>query len=204
MTLPRSNSVRNLVLSFPVLVLWPNFTGLVIFFLLYCLINFGLSVLSQADKDKAKDVTSEMVCEFIEIFLLGTNAGLNKLETLNLVAETVSDPIRHEINDALARCNLGISLVSSLAYSAEQFPKLAPAIKAISRSEITGGAVTDALGLELMLNRAQSVNEVLRRVRSLSVKCVLPLGLCFLPAFFLATIVPILASLLPNIFSTIR
>jgi len=172
--------------------------------MIFAVLQLGLPVLNEFDRKSDKEISRENICEFIEIFLLGINAGLTKLETLNLIFETSTEPLRSEISAVVTRCNLGISLVKSLEFTSEKYPKLAPALKTISRSEITGGPITESLELELMLTRAQSVNDALLRVRSLSIKCVLPLGLCFLPAFFVVTIVPIVASLIPNIFATFR
>jgi len=193
---------RNLLLSIPVLVFRSDIAGVLFASTLFCALHFGIPLLKALEHVSPEDLSDDEVCEFIELFLLGTNAGLTKLETLNLVAETSSGPLPDEIAEVIARCNLGISLVTSLGYTAKKYPNLGQAIRTISRSELTGGPITEALELELTLTQAKSANDALRRVRSLSVKCVLPLGLCFLPAFFLLTIVPIVASMLPKIFST--
>lgn len=199
----RTHGFRNLVLSLPALILWTNFGGALISSLVFTFLQFVLPILQKFERDNTAQISRENVCEFTEIFLLGTNAGLTKLESLNLVIETSPDPLRGEIQRVISRCKMGIGLATSLAYTAEKFPILAPVITAISRSEITGAPITAALEIDLMLNRSQAANDVLQRVRSLSVKCVLPLGLCFLPAFFLITIVPIVATLLPSIFAKV-
>lgn len=199
----RTHGFRNLVLSLPALILWTNFAGAFISSLVFTFLQFGLPILQRFERHNTAQISRENVCEFTEIFLLGTNAGLTKLESLNLVIETSTEPLRGEIQSVISRCKMGIGLATSLAYTAEKFPILAPVITAISRSEITGAPITSALEIDLMLNRSQAANDVLQRVRSLSVKCVLPLGLCFLPAFFLVTIVPIVATLLPSIFAKV-
>ena len=204
MTHLRNYKIRNLLLSVPVLVYRPDLIGAIFLCVIFAALHFGLPFLNKFDHKSLNEISSENICEFIEIFLLGINAGLTKLETLNLVIETSTEPLRGEISEVVARCNLGISLVKSLGYTAEKYPKLGSVLKTISRSETTGGPISESLELELMLTRAQSVNEALLRVRSLSIKCVLPLGVCFLPAFFVVTIVPIVASLIPNIFATLQ
>ena len=199
-----TGELRNLLLSLPGYLLFPNAFGILLASGVFSVLHFGLPLLRKLERAKKADISLEQVCEFIEIFLLGTNAGLTKLETLNLVAETVTDPLQSEVSEVITRCNMGIGLATSLTYTTIKYPKLSQTIKIISRSEVTGGSITEALELELLLARSQAANDVMKRVRSLSVKCVLPLGLCFLPAFFLATIVPIIASLVPTIFSTLR
>lgn len=41
-------------------------------------------------------------------------------------------------------------------------------------------------------------SQTMQKVRSAGVRSVLPLGLCFLPAFLLVVVVPLIASLIPN------
>jgi pilus assembly protein TadC len=199
----RTYEFRNLVLSLPAFILWTNLGGASISILVFTFLQFGLPIVQRFERNHPEEISRENVCEFIEIFLLGTNAGLTKLETLNLVLETASEPLRSEISRVISRCKMGIGLATSLSYTAERYPIITPVLAAISRSEITGAPVSAALEIDLMLNRAQAANEILQRVRSLSVKCVLPLGICFLPAFVLVTIVPIVATLLPSIFSKV-
>lgn len=77
-------------------------------------------------------------------------------------------------------------------------PALEPAARACRRTAVTGAAVADELRRAAGSSRAQRAAEQRRRVRRASVWLVLPLGLCFLPAFVLVGVVPLVAALLPG------
>ena len=194
--------MKSLVLSLPVLIIWPNIYGAVGTVLLFNLLQRGIPFLNKLDSRHANEISKADLCEFIEVLLLGITAGLTVLESLKLAESFVREPLTAEITKIISRCNFGMSLSTSLAFIGEQFPKLDQLVRIMTRSEVVGAPIAESLALELSLNRSFLANETLQRVRSLSVKCVMPLGLCFLPAFFLLTIVPIVASLLPNIMST--
>jgi Flp pilus assembly protein TadB len=142
---------RNFALSLPAFVLWPNMFGLLLTFAIFAGLHFGLPLLKKLEGRRGNEISLAEVCEVIEILLLGANAGLTHLESLKLVAETVTDPMQSEIAEVIARCNLGISLTRSLSYLTEKYPDLAATIKVISRSETTGGPIIEALELELLL-----------------------------------------------------
>lgn len=72
---------------------------------------------------------------------------------------------------------------------------LASAAQLLERSFVTGSPLNAALGTLGDQLRKQVAQEVTRRVRTVGVKAVMPLGLCFLPAFVLLTVVPIAVGL---------
>lgn len=78
-------------------------------------------------------------------------------------------------------------------------PQLGPLGRALGRAHETGSSVTTAaqrLAAELR-ERAQA--EVESRARSVSTKAAVPLGACFLPAFVLLGIVPLVAGLVGSL-----
>jgi len=73
-------------------------------------------------------------------------------------------------------------------------------IAAAVRSSASGGALAGALGRladDLRADRALAVEAAAQRA---AVLVVLPLGLCFLPAFLLVGVVPVLIGLLGDVF----
>lgn len=72
---------------------------------------------------------------------------------------------------------------------------LANAAHLLERSFITGSPLNAALETMSDQLRKQVAQDVTRRVRAVGVKAVMPLGLCFLPAFVLLTVVPIAVGL---------
>jgi pilus assembly protein TadC len=72
-------------------------------------------------------------------------------------------------------------------------------IAAAIRSSASGGALAGALGRladDLRADRTVAIETAARRA---GVLIVLPLGLCFLPAFLLAGLVPVIVALLGDV-----
>jgi len=76
-------------------------------------------------------------------------------------------------------------------------PRLAPVVRICRRSATSGAAVAEELRRLAGELRRTDQAQRRRRAQRASVWVVLPLGLCFLPAFLLLTVVPIVVALLP-------
>jgi Flp pilus assembly protein TadB len=74
---------------------------------------------------------------------------------------------------------------------------LAPAARSALRTARSGAAAADELHRAAGRLRAQRRSETQHRVRRASVWLVVPLGLCFLPAFVLLSVVPLVIGLVP-------
>jgi pilus assembly protein TadC len=74
-------------------------------------------------------------------------------------------------------------------------PVVAPVARACARGASSGAAVADELGRAAARIRAGRAAATQRRVAAAGVWVVLPLGLCFLPAFVLVGVVPIAVGL---------
>ena len=78
-------------------------------------------------------------------------------------------------------------------------PRLAPVVRICRRVGVTGAAAAEDLRrLAMEIRRAHQADRR-RRAQRAAVWVVLPLGLCFLPAFLLLTVVPVVAALLPGL-----
>jgi len=74
---------------------------------------------------------------------------------------------------------------------------LSPAARSALRTARSGAAAADELHRTAARLRAQRRSDAQHRVRRASVWLVVPLGLCFLPAFVLLAVVPIVIGLVP-------
>jgi len=74
-------------------------------------------------------------------------------------------------------------------------PWLAPIARAAQRSSQTGAAVADELHRAAARLRTRRRARLQQRVQRAAVWVVVPLGLCFLPAFVLVAVVPLVAGL---------
>ncbi|HEX3908731.1 MAG TPA: type II secretion system F family protein [Mycobacteriales bacterium] len=75
--------------------------------------------------------------------------------------------------------------------------RLAPIARTAIRTSHSGAATADELRRTASRLRAQRRTGLQQRVRQASVWVVVPLGLCFLPAFVLVAVVPLVIGLLP-------
>jgi hypothetical protein len=78
-------------------------------------------------------------------------------------------------------------------------PRLAPVARTAVRTAHSGAATADELRRTAARLRAQRSAALQQRVRRASVWVVVPLGLCFLPAFVLVAVVPLVVGLLPSL-----
>jgi len=78
-------------------------------------------------------------------------------------------------------------------------PRLAPVVRICRRIGTTGAAVAEDLRRAAAEMRRADQARRRREAQRAAVWVVLPLGLCFLPAFVLLTVVPVVTSLLPGL-----
>lgn len=78
-------------------------------------------------------------------------------------------------------------------------PWLAPVARTAVRTAQTGAAAAEDLRRTASRLRARRQAAAQHRVRQASVWLVVPLGLCFLPAFVLVAVVPLVIGLLPSL-----
>lgn len=195
---------RNVFLSLPPIFLFPNLIGALLTVSTFTVLLYGLPELERRQLEQARRIAPDAICEFIELFSLCSYAGLTALDSFRLICDCFDEALGAAINRLLSRCDVGMSLTKSLQQLASEFPELELVVKILVRAQKSGARTTESLEIVLHLHRTQIHSDLLQRVRALSVKCVLPLGLCFLPAFVLLTIVPIIGCLIPSINVFIR
>jgi pilus assembly protein TadC len=78
-------------------------------------------------------------------------------------------------------------------------PLLAPVGRLLVRSSESGGSLGTSLLAAAEQMRQERAEELDLRARAVGVKAVAPLGVCFLPAFILLAVVPIVGSLVQGL-----
>lgn len=137
------------------------------------------------------------LAEVIDLFLLGTSAGLTVWLTLEEVSKHAQGQLGETLRDAVHRVNLGTSLTEALDWLSHQHNGQ---LRLLTRPLIE--AERYGVALEPSLLRAREEARQLRRrqaelaARRVPVKLMFPLVLCILPAFGLLTVVPQLVSTL--------
>jgi pilus assembly protein TadC len=125
------------------------------------------------------------------------SAGVPMPDALDAV--TAVDP-----GELSARCRATAAALRAGAPADEAWadwladPWLAPVARTTLRSSLTGAATAADLRRTATRLRSRRRAAELARVRRASVWVVVPLGLCFLPAFVLVAVVPLVAGLLPT------
>lgn len=121
-------------------------------------------------------------------------SGASTSAATTATAQAVGGPTGELLRQCVAQFELGADSSRVWAPIASE-PALAPIARAILRSAHTGAPLTAVLlrvGDDLRATRKAQLDQA---AKSVGVKAVGPLGLCFLPAFMLLGVVPLIASL---------
>lgn len=133
--------------------------------------------------------------EAAELMAACLAAGATLQRTTTEVARALEDPISALLQEAAALMTMGAAIEAAWQGLGEH-NETSPIARAVIRSANSGAPSADAL-IQVaadLRNRRHSAAQM--RVRSVAVAAVGPLGLCFLPAFFLLGVVPVVAVLI--------
>jgi len=126
-------------------------------------------------------------------------AGAPLWTGMTVTADAFGEPVAGLFRRCSARHRLGAGYPLTFSEFLDD-PELAPVGRVLLRSVESGAALTTALISCVEQLRAQRGAELERRARAVGVKAVLPLAVCFLPAFVLLAVVPIVGSLVMDLF----
>ena len=119
-------------------------------------------------------------------------------QALAAVAEAVPAPACDELARVVAQVRLGAGAGQAWA-ALLAVDSTAAMARAVQRSSETGAPLVEALTRAADDLRARRRGELLAAARVAGVTAVLPLGLCFLPAFALLGVVPVVVSLVVEV-----
>lgn len=125
-------------------------------------------------------------------------AGSSIEAALVVVARAVGGPVGEELAAIGRRLRLGVD-ASAVWRAVAVHDQLGPFGRAALRAHESGASVADAvqrLGAEL---RARERAQVEARAKTVEVKAAAPLGACFLPAFVLLGVVPMVAGVFASL-----
>lgn len=125
-------------------------------------------------------------------------AGVPIERALPVVARALGGPTERLLLTVHHRMRLGVP--ADVAWSAlADSPGLGGIARAVARSSRTGAPLAALLAAAAVDLRAEASAASMAEVRATSVRAVLPLGLCLLPAFALLGVVPVVGGLLPSL-----
>ncbi|MCL2470695.1 MAG: type II secretion system F family protein [Propionibacteriaceae bacterium] len=126
-------------------------------------------------------------------------AGQPLRNAIETVAQAVGPPISNLFGTVSNALSVGMSEAQAWAVLKED-PVIGFVARDLTRSATWGTAVVDVLAQHSVDLRRQGRAAQLAAAKSVGVKSVLPLGLCYLPAFMLIGVVPVIAAGLSGLF----
>jgi Flp pilus assembly protein TadB len=139
--------------------------------------------------------TAPLVADLLAAALM---AGVPLEHAIPVVARALGGPAGELLMGVHRRAELGEPMARSWS-SLSQTPGLGGVARAVARSSRTGAPLAGLLAQSAEDLRSEAAAAALADVRATAVRAVLPLGLCFLPAFALLGIAPIVGGLLPSL-----
>ncbi|WP_258572280.1 type II secretion system F family protein [Actinomadura parmotrematis] len=140
----------------------------------------------------ARDRRARLIADLpIAVDLLGAclRGGTPWNEALDAVAGAVGGPLEDELRGVGTRIRLGADPADAWAALAAD-PTLAPLARTAVRTARSGAAMAPTLARLARDQRRTAGAAAAARARSAGILALLPLGLCFLPAFVFLGIVP--------------
>jgi len=126
-------------------------------------------------------------------------AGAGWAAALDAVASAAPDPVGAAFTTAAAALARGEDPSRTWTALGDVVPALSEAARVCARAAVSGAAVADELHRLSAALRARAQVERRRRLQRATVWLVLPLGVCFLPAFVLVGVVPVVVAAVPGL-----
>ncbi len=165
-------------------------------------VAFGARVLLRriaADDSVRRQALARQAPDAVDCLASCLSAGAPLWSAIGVVADAFGDPVADVLRRCAGRHAMGASHADTFAGLLSE-PSLAPAGRVLLRSVESGSALTRSLVACAQQMRVERAGELERRARAVGVKAVAPLGLCFLPAFVLLAVVPIVGSMVRGLF----
>jgi Flp pilus assembly protein TadB len=120
-------------------------------------------------------------------------AGLPPRQAVEAVAEAGAPPLSDDLRVVLAAVEVGLSDAQAWRLLGNH-PTLGPAAIDLARTVDSGTMLVDALLHHAHLARRRRQGTVEVAAKSVGVRCVLPMMMCFIPSFLLLGVVPTVVS----------
>ena len=194
----RSSDVAALVLGAGIAVVVGGLGGALAGVVVAAGARWALQQVGSGDGGRAKQIARQAP-DAVDCLAACLAAGAELWTAMEVVADAFGEPMRAVLRRAVTRHWLGSAYSDTLAEMLDE-PSLAAVGRVLLRSVESGAGAARALAAGADQMRRDRTAELERRARGLGVKAVAPLGLCFLPAFVVVAVVPIVGSLLKDLF----
>lgn len=147
-----------------------------------------------AEQGIDRDALSRQAPDAVDCLASCLAAGAPLWSAMQVVAGAFGEPLSGLWERAADRHNLGAPPEETFAEWLDD-PLLAPVGRLLVRSSESGGSLGASLLASAERMRQERAEVLDLKARAVGVKAVAPLGACFLPAFILLAVVPIVGSL---------
>ncbi|GAA1391929.1 type II secretion system F family protein [Luteococcus peritonei] len=154
----------------------------------------GLGLLEPSASRHRRGELVQQVPEALELMAAALEAGAPLRGAVTTVAALAPPSAQADLRAVTARIGVGFSDVEAWAVLLDD-PTWAPVAQDLARSADTGAAAAQLLRQHAIDIRRRREDDLTRQARAVGVRSVLPLMACFLPAFVLVGVVPIVAGL---------
>lgn len=135
-----------------------------------------------------------------ELLATALSAGATIPEALTVVFRVTEEPLRSQLDATLTAIELGADPYAAWSPWLDE-PALSPIAHAIIRSQHSGAPVSAVLDAAASDMRRAYRDDVESRARAAGVRAVAPLALCYLPAYLLVGVVPVVAGFANTMFA---
>jgi pilus assembly protein TadC len=151
----------------------------------------GLRLVGQRTRRAARQVSSAMAADLpraAELLATCLEAGATPADALSAVADALGAPLSGRLRPVVAALAAGADLSRWPAEPADPVDRL---VRTVARASRTGAPMAESVRLLAVDERERARWEALERARRAGVQAVGPLAACFLPAFVLLGVVPV-------------
>lgn len=146
-------------------------------------------------------LTTTNVLVTLQFLRMCLGAGMTIPDSLKFISPQLPEAARTDIESVIAQFSLGKPLTLALDSLTSRSPLWHSLVDSLIAASVSGSPIHAQLAeLEQSLQTSFDMAK-LNRIKSVAVKSVLPLGLCFLPAFIFLAVVPLVAGLVTNFFN---
>ncbi|MCL2735205.1 MAG: type II secretion system F family protein [Propionibacteriaceae bacterium] len=153
----------------------------------------GLGRLEPAAARRRRLQTLEDLPQALELMQACVQTGQPVRAAIETVSTVMGPPIRDLFDAVTNAISVGMSDEQAWRVLADD-PVIGRVARDMARSSSWGTTVSDILAQHCVDLRRQGTAERLAAAKSVGVKSVLPLGTCYLPAFMLIGVVPVIAA----------
>ncbi len=160
------------------------------------ILTLGPVLLSKLEPTRVRQEREAATAQLPEVaMLLGSclAAGATLRDASAAVRDAIDEPLKTTLSTVVARMDLGADPAACWSVDSTAGRKLIPLAAAFERTARTGAPVQETLARlaeDLDSERGRALESA---AKAIGIKAVAPLGFCFLPAFLLIGVVPVVA-----------